>query len=76
MTVRVKNINGNVETFTTEQYIVCKKKDMHPAILDVRVYAGSRCIVHRRRWFQRFYKRFIYKPVQTELKPEGDTDQN
>lgn len=71
MTVRIKNIDGNVETFETKEYLVSKKKDMHPAILDVRVYAGSRCIVHRHRWFQKFYKKFIYKPVQHELKPEG-----
>jgi hypothetical protein len=75
MTVRVKRIDGNVETFETQEYLISKKKDMHPAILDVRVYAGSRCIVHRRRWFQWFYKKFLYKPVQTELKPADETPQ-
>lgn len=76
MTVRIKNIDGNVETFETKEYLVSKKKDMHPAILDVRVYAGSRCIVHRHRWFQKFYKKFLYKPVQTELKPENEASRN
>lgn len=68
MTVKVKTINENIETFTTEQYIIGPNKDMHAAILDVKVYAGSHCIVHRRRHFQWIYKKFLYKPEKEELK--------
>lgn len=70
VTVRVKLVDGNIEVFTTDKYMVSSVKDMHSAILDAKVYAGSKCIVHRHRWFQKFYKKFIYKPVQQELKPE------
>lgn len=71
MTVKIKNIDGNIETFETENYLIGSKKEMHPAILDVKVYTGGRLIVHRRRHFQKFYKKYLYKPVQQELQPEN-----
>jgi hypothetical protein len=75
VTVKVKTVKNTIEVFNTESYVIGPKADMHPAILDVRVYAGSRCIFHRRRWFQKIYKKFLYKPVQTELKQEETISQ-
>ncbi len=72
VTVKVKTVNNTIDVFNTESYVIGPKVEMHPAILDVRVYAGSRCIFHRRRWFQKIYKKFLYKPLQTEQK-QGET---
>ena len=69
--VKVKTIHNTTEIFNTEAYTIGKKKDMHPDLLDVKVYAGSRMVYHIKRHFQWFYKKFLYKPVQTELKPEN-----
>ena len=69
--VKAETIKGTTEVFKTDSYIIVPKKDLHPDLLDVRVYAGSRCVKHVRRHFQWFYKKFLYKPLQTELKPEA-----
>lgn len=69
--VKAKTVNGRTEIFQTESYVVCQKKDLHPDLLDVKVYAGSKCVKHVKRHFQWFYKKFLYRPLQTELKPEG-----
>lgn len=71
VTVKVKTVRDTVEVFNTESYVIVKKKDLHPDLLEVTVYAGSRKVYHMRRWFQKFYKKFLYKPVQQVLKPEG-----
>lgn len=71
VTVKVKTVKNTIEVFNTESYIIGEKKDLHPDLLDVKVYAGSRMVYHVRRHFQWFYKKFLYKPVQTELKLEG-----
>ena len=69
VTVKVKTVKGTTEIFNTESYVIGAKKDLFPDLLDVKVYAGSRMVFHIRRHFQWFYKRFLYKPAQTELKP-------
>lgn len=69
VTVKVKTIHDTTEVFNTNSYVIGKKKDLHPDLLDVRVYAGSRCVKHVRRHFQWFYKKYLYKPAQTEIKP-------
>ena len=71
VTVKVKTVKDTVEVFNTESYIIGPKKDLHPDLLDVKVYAGSKCVKHVKRHFQWFYKKFLYKPLQTELKPEN-----
>lgn len=73
VTVKVKTIHDTVEVFNTESYIIGNKKNLHPDLLEVTVYAGSRKVYHMRRWFQKFYKKFLYKPIQTELKQEETT---
>lgn len=75
VTVKVKTVRDTVEVFNTESYVIGKKKDLYPDLLEVTVYAGSRKVFHMRRWFQSFYKKFLYKPIQTELKQEGTTSQ-
>lgn len=70
VTVKVKTVKGTLEVFNTDSYLISPIKDMHPDLLEIHVYAGSKCIVHQRRPFQTFYKKFLYKPVQQELKPE------
>lgn len=70
VTVKVKTIHNTTEIFNTESYTIGKKKDMHPDLLSITVYAGSRKVFYVRRWFQIFYKKFLYKPIQTELKQE------
>jgi hypothetical protein len=71
VTVKVKTVKNTIEVFNTESYIISEKKDLHPDLLDVKVYVGSRMVCHIKRHFQWFYKKFLYKPVQTELKQEG-----
>lgn len=61
--VKLKLVNGNTEIFCTENYVVCPVKVMHPDILDVKVYAGTKVIKHSRRRFQWFYKKYLYKPL-------------
>ena len=70
VTVKVKTVHNTIEVFNTESYVIGKKKDMHPDLLTIDVYAGSRKVFHMNRHFQWFYKKFLYKPVQQELKPE------
>lgn len=70
VTVKVKTIHNTTEVFSTESYAIGPKKDMHPDLLDVKVYAGSRRVYHVKRHFKWFYKKFLYKPIEVELKPE------
>lgn len=70
VTVKVKTVKNTIEVFSTESYIIGEKKDLHPNLLDVKVYVGSRMVYHVKRHFQWFYKKFLYKPIQTELKQE------
>ena len=73
VTVKIKTIKDTIEFFDTESYTIGKKKDLHPDILEVTVYVGSRKVYHIRRYFQKFYKKFLYKPIQIELKQEVTT---
>lgn len=67
MTVKLKLVNGNCEIFKTESYVVSKVKDLHPDILDCKVYADNgKLLIRRRRLFQRFYKKHQYKPLPPE----------
>ena len=68
VTVKVKTVHNTVEVFNTESYVIGKKKDMHPDILEVSVYSGNKRIAHSKRHFQGVYKRFFYKPLQEEVK--------
>lgn len=72
ITVKVKLVHGNIEVFETESYNLSPVKQMHPGILEVWVYAEGKKLAHIKRHFQKFYKKFLYKPVQEELKPEGE----
>jgi hypothetical protein len=73
ITVKVKLIDGNIDIFTTDKYMVAPIRQMHPAILDVKVYADRKLLIHKRRPFQWFYKKFLYKPERVELK-QVDTE--
>ena len=70
VTVKVKLVNGSVEIFETNSYVVSPIKDMHPDILDVKVYIDTKLTKHVHRKLQWFYKKFLYKPIQQELKSE------
>lgn len=74
MIVKLKLVKGAYEVFRTRSYMVGSIKDMHPDILDVKIYtdAGIR-IFHRKRRRQRFYEKYLYKPVQTELKADEES---
>lgn len=61
--VKLKLVNGNTEILSAENYVVSSVKDMHPDILDVKVYVGTKVIKHSRRYFQWFYKKYLYKPL-------------
>lgn len=75
MTVKLKLINGNTEIFKTDSYMVSKVKEMHPDILDCKVYADcGRLLLHRRRHFQRFYKKYVYKPLPPQPEPTHNPD--
>nr|DAU31828.1 MAG TPA: hypothetical protein [Bacteriophage sp.] len=70
MTIITKLANGNTEIFETQNYIVSKAKDFHPALLSVSVFQGDKKIFKKSRHFQFFYKHFIFKSekVQSTLK--------
>ena len=70
ITVKLKTVHNPCEIFETEKYIVSTIKEMHTYILEVMVYTEGRKIYHCKRHFQWFYKKFLYKPVQQEIKPE------
>ena len=72
ITVKVKLVHGSVEVFNTERYLLSPVKEMHPDILEVWIYAEGKKLAHLKRHFQKIYKKFFYKPVQQELKPEGE----
>lgn len=71
VTVKVKTVKNTVEVFNTESYVIGQKKDLHPDLLDVKVYAGSKCVIHIKRHFQWFYKKYLYKPLQIKLDGEN-----
>ena len=72
MTVKLKLVNGSTEIFKTENYMLSKVKDMHPDILDCKVYHESgKLLAHRRRRFQKFYIKFQYKPLPPEPPKES-----
>ena len=71
-TAKVKLVDGSVDIFNTEKYILSPVKLMHPDILEVWIFTDGKKIAHVKRHFQKFYKTFLYKPVQQELKPEGE----
>ena len=82
MTVIVKLVNGSTEIFNTENYVLSKTKDMHPDILDCKVYHDSgKLLAHCRRAFPKFYIKHIYKPLPPEstrtpnADPKADTAQ-
>lgn len=74
MTVKAKLVNGNIETFDTPNYVLGPAKEMHPDIISVKVYSGSKLIASRSRLFPAIYKKFIYKslpvPEPAPLTPE------
>ena len=72
MTVKLKLVNGHVEIFKTENYVVSKPKEMHPDILDCRVYTDNgKLLAHRRRRFQKFYIKYQYKPLPPQPPKES-----
>ena len=74
MTVRIKTVKGDVEWFMTANYTIANLKEMHPDILDVKIFTdlGKR-LYHKRRPFQRFYKRFKYKPLTQQEEQPAET---
>lgn len=71
VTVKVKTVKNTIEVFNTESYTIGQKKDLHPDLLEVTVYAGSRKVYHMKRYFQWFYKKYLYKPLQIKLDGEN-----
>lgn len=70
MIVIVKTVKGTVELFETQSYVVSTMKDMHPDILDLKIYADRKLLLHKKRRCQWLYKKFLYKPVQQVLHSE------
>ena len=66
VTVKVKTVHKTTEVFETEKYLICSKKEMHPDILSVDVYAEGKKICHTERHFKWFYKKYLYKPLPEE----------
>lgn len=68
MVVKVKTVTGTVEIFETDKYAVSTKKELHPAILESIVYMNNgKKLKKIKRYFQWFYKKFLYKPVNETL---------
>lgn len=71
MIVKIKRVDGCTEMFETSSFTVCKAKEMHPAILKVKVWSDSGLLLKFwRRPFPHFYSKFMYKPESVELKSE------
>ena len=64
--VKLKLVNGNTEVFLTEKFSMCSAKEMHPDILDAKIYADGKLIARKKRLFQWVYKKFFYKPLPVE----------
>lgn len=71
MTVKAKLVDGTFDIFTTEKYTVSTLENMHPAILEVEVFAdcGKRLIKLKRKHQKRYIK-YEYKPLPEEEKAE------
>lgn len=70
--LKLKLVDGTTEYAQTDKYAFSKLEDCHPAILEATLYTDQGKKLHtlkRRR--QKHYIKYEYKPVQTELKPEG-----
>lgn len=64
--VKLKMVDGNTDVFLAEKFSLCPVKEMHPDILDAKVYADGKLIAGKKRLFQWVYKKFIYKPLPVE----------
>ena len=64
--VKLKLVNGSTDIFVTDKFLVSSIKEMHPDILDAKVFAGNKLISHTHRKFHWFYKKFLYKPLPQE----------
>ena len=71
MIVKIKRVDGAIECFETGNFVISTVKDMHSDILDAEILTndGTR-IARRRRLFQRFYKKFLYKPEPMPPQPD------
>lgn len=69
MTVKAIRADGVVEIFETANYQISKKEDMHPALLKVVVYSGTKIIASVTRKHPLFYKYFKFgtKEVQDKI---------
>lgn len=70
MTVKVLDIDGNIECFESNGYRLGSIKEMHPRILEVRLFAGGKQIVRKSRFCRLVYKYILFKTkkVQDKLK--------
>ena len=70
MTVKVLDIDGNIECFESNGYRLGSIKEMHPRILEVRLFAGGKLIVKKARFCKLVYKYILFKTkkVQDRLK--------
>jgi hypothetical protein len=79
MNVRVKRVDGFVELFSTDKYMLTTVKELHPAILRVDVFTDNgKRLVYVKRPFPFIYKHFIFKSEMLEgLTPQSEaTEQN
>ena len=75
MIVKLALVNGVIQVFKREDYMVSNIKEMHPAILKVEVYnEGGKRIVKRQRHFKWVYEKFIYKPLPESEQKEKEQD--
>ena len=67
MTVKAKLVDGTFDIFTTEKYTVSILENMHPAILEVEVFADSgKRLMKLKRKHQKHYIKYEYKPLPPE----------
>lgn len=72
MIIKVKLVDGTVEFNQTDKYAFSKIEDCHPAILEATLYTnqGKKLKTLKRRR-QKFYVKYEYKPIQTEIEAEA-----
>ena len=71
MIIKVKLVDGTTEFNQTDKYAFSKLEDCHPAILEATLYTdqGKKLKTLKRRR-QKFYVKYVYRPVHTELKAD------
>lgn len=68
MIIKLEIVNGSVEVFKAEKYILARPKQMHPDIVSATIFSddGKKILAKKARIFKWLYKKFFWKPLTAE----------